>query len=569
MPDSLLVLTAIAGAVYVFWLAFHRYLVRSPLDNLPSPPKSLFLGNIPDIIHRQSHVWWRDVANTCGPATKLTAFFGIQMLYTFDPKAMYSILVKDTELYPKKTAAYDDFTLFIGPGLLFAEGQQHRRQRKWLNPVFSVAQLRDVSHVFYGVAYKLEEAIRHRVSAQSSQELDVNGWMARTTLEMLGQAGLGYSFDKFTEDSSDSYGEALKSFFPVINHVPLLNLFVMTLANYMPKSLMRRVLRLAVPFPHVLRLLSISETMQKRSSEIIQQKKSALQNGDKALMHQVGEGKDIMSVLLRSNMNAPSDSERLPDEELLAQMSTFILAGMDTTSNALSRILHLLAENPDVQEKLRHELSEAREIVGNGKDIPYDDLVKLPYLDAVCRETLRLHPPLNLIGRRAVKDMIVPLSSAVRGKDGTLVNEITLPKDTFVLLGLQACNTNKKLWGEDAYEWKPERWLQPLPSTLEEARVPGVYSNLMSFSGGVRSCIGFKFSQLEMSKHIAVVEVPRSPLLTAAVVAEVILTVLLPAFSFELTDKPIFWNSSAVSYPTMNKDSTRPEMLLKVKALAC
>ena len=73
---------------------------------------------------------------------------------------------------------------------------------------------------------------------------------------------------------------------------------------------------------------------------------------------------------------------------------------MDTTSNALSRILHLLALHPDVQAKLRHELAEAREIVGNGRDVPYDDLVKLPYLDAVCRETLRLHPPLNLIGRR-------------------------------------------------------------------------------------------------------------------------------------------------------------------------
>ena len=95
-----------------------------------------------------------------------------------------------------------------------------------------MAQLRDVSHVFYGVAYKvnpslsvvkyfsdnatqLEEAIRNRIGAQS-QDLDVNGWMARTTLEMLGQAGLGYSFDKFTEDSTDSYGEALKSFLYVL-----------------------------------------------------------------------------------------------------------------------------------------------------------------------------------------------------------------------------------------------------------------------------------------------------------------------------------------------------------------
>lgn len=61
---------------------------------------------------------------------------------------------------------------------------------------------------------------------------------------------------------------------------------------------------------------------------------------------------------------------------------------MDTTSGALSRLLHLLATNPDVQNKLRSEITEAKERLGG--DVPYDELVALPYLDAVCRETLRL-----------------------------------------------------------------------------------------------------------------------------------------------------------------------------------
>lgn len=59
---------------------------------------------------------------------------------------------------------------------------------------------------------------------------------------------------------------------------------------------------------------------------------------------------------------------------------------MDTTSNALARTLQLLAQNPDVQEKLRSEIIEARD----GQDLPYDRLVELPFLDAICRETLRL-----------------------------------------------------------------------------------------------------------------------------------------------------------------------------------
>ena len=78
----------------------------------------------------------------------------------------------------------------------------------------------------------------------------------------------------------------------------------------------------------------------------------------------------------------------LVHSRLLFLRRSFILAGVDTTSNSLSRILHLLAENPDVQEKLRKEIHEAEERYS--KVIPYDELSQLPYLDAICRETLRL-----------------------------------------------------------------------------------------------------------------------------------------------------------------------------------
>ena len=74
-----------------------------------------------------------------------------------------------------------------------------------------------------------------------------------------------------------------------------------------------------------------------------------------------------------------------------------MLAGMDTTSNALSRTLQILASNPEAQAKLRAEVLEAR----NGEPFTdYENIVKLPYLDAVCRETLRLHSPVHLVPRR-------------------------------------------------------------------------------------------------------------------------------------------------------------------------
>lgn len=74
-------------------------------------------------------------------------------------------------------------------------------------------------------------------------------------------------------------------------------------------------------------------------------------------------------------------------EILTVFSSTLIFAAMDTTSSALSRILYLLSLNQDVQDKLRKEIAEARE---GGADLSYDDLVSLPYLNAICRETMRL-----------------------------------------------------------------------------------------------------------------------------------------------------------------------------------
>ncbi|OBZ67551.1 hypothetical protein A0H81_12337 [Grifola frondosa] len=202
-------------------------------------------------------------------------------------------------------------------------------------------------------------------------------------------------------------------------------------------------------------------------------------------------------------------------------MSTMIFAAMDTTSNALALTLDLLAQHPDVQDKLRKEIVEARD----GRDLPYDELVGLPYLDAVCRETLRLHDPVPLVFRETRNDIVLPLSEPIQGVDGSMMSEIPIPKDTAIMVGVMASNTSKTIWGDDAHEWKPERWLSPLPSAVSDAHIPGIYSHLMTFLGGGRACIGFKFSQLEM---------------------KVVLSLLLSNFTFELSDKPIMWNVAGV-----------------------
>ncbi|KAI0761495.1 cytochrome P450 [Trametes elegans] len=543
MGPSLPIIVGAFVFFYTIWRLVREHVVKSPLDNLPGPPSSSVLqGHIADLFDRRGWQFVQKLSENFGPVCRLRAILGARMLLVYDPKALHSILIKDADAYPKCADPFDEFVLFIGPSVFTTDGSQHRRQRKQLNPVFSLAHLRNMSHLFYSIAHRVRKAIEHRVESGADSEIvDVNGWMARTTLEMLGQAALGYSFDNFMDDSTDAFGESLKAFFPTYSRVALIGFIIPPLSYVIPKRVWRTILRL-VPHADMRKMMRVSDTMAQRSMQIINEKKMALMKGDDELRYKVGEGKDLMSILLKANILA-TDADRLTDEELTAQMTTFILAGMDTTSNALTRILQVLAEHPAAQDKLRAEVSEAR----CGNDIAYDALDKLPYLDAVCRETLRLYAPVNVLGRATARDIKLPLLTPVVGRDGTPIDEVAVPEGTWVLANLQASNCNRALWGDDVYEWKPERWLKPLPGALEEARIPGVYSNLMSFSGGSRSCIGFKFSQLEM---------------------KIVLSILIPSFKFETTGKSVTWNTSGVSYPTMGEGSTRPELLLRVTKIA-
>ncbi|KAI0659728.1 cytochrome P450 [Cubamyces menziesii] len=543
MVSLILQALVICSTTWFLWKLFRGLFVKTDLDRIPGPPSPSFLyGNLKELYSRQGWAFHRGLGEEYGPVVRLRGKFGQNILYTFDPKAMHHIAVKDQDVFQEARWFTRMLYHLFGPGLLATLGDHHRKQRKMLNPVFSINHMRHMTPLFYEVCHKLRTAIEARVH-NGPAEVDMVGWMGRTALELMGQAGLGYSFDPLTADSADEFGEALKALMPTLAQARGLHQYLPLYEAIVPAG-WRRAVAEYIPSATLKRMMHLRDTVRQRSIDIYEEKKAALLKGDEAIKMQVGEGKDLMSILLKANMEA-SEEDKLPEEELIGQMSTLTFAAMDTTSNALSLTLWRLAQNPDAQDKARQEILEAQEACGGG-DIGYDDLVALPYLDAVCRETLRLHVPAPFRFRETQQDIVLPLSEPIRGVDGKLMHQIHVPKDTSVFVGISASNTNKALWGEDAYEWKPERWLQPLPETVMDAKIPGVYANLMTFWGGGRACIGFKFSQLEM---------------------KVVLAVLLSSFKFELSDKHVYWNLAGVQYPSVDSEGNHPELPMKVTSL--
>ncbi|TFK29213.1 cytochrome P450 [Coprinopsis marcescibilis] len=526
--------TAKQGAVallvaWTAWKLIARWAMKDPLADVPGPDsKSYISGNLAEFFGPDSFQHQDKVAKEFPGVAKIPGIMMKPWLFIHDPKALYHILLKDQNSFdePEELLRLNEVT--FGKGLLAIHGQKHRKQRKMLNPVFSIAHMREMVPIFYNVGYRLRDSIRQQVSA-GKIEINVLSWMSRTALELIGQSGLGTTFDSLEPDSSPHpFYNSLQNLMQGQSKLNIPRFLLYPYVKDLGSPKFRRLVVDALPWNDLHAVRDMIDVMEATSIEIYQRKKRALEQGDEALREQIGQGKDAISILLKANMLA-SEEDRLTEEELLGQISTLTFAAMDTTSNALSRILQLLAENPEIQTRARKEIISAKQMHG---ELLYDELVQLPYLDAICRESLRLYPPVSIIVRVATQDAVLPLSRPITSPSGEKISEVTVPSGTQIILGAASSNKDPVLWGPDADEWKPERWLSPFPDSLVEARIPGVYSNLMTFSGGTRSCIGFKFSQLEM---------------------KVVLSILLESFQFSPTDKTIKWLFNGITQPSVDE----------------
>ncbi|KAJ4495167.1 cytochrome P450 [Lentinula edodes] len=520
-----IIVVIISASIWIMLRNQRRSHSVSSLSQLRGPQsRSWVKGNSSQIFDLQNGWEFHEMlAAEYGPTAQITGFLGRKQLYTFDPKAMHHILVKDGALF--QPHRIESGPLLFGKGLLSTIGEQHRKQRKMLNPVFSIAHMRSMSEL-------LRNALTERVQ-NGAREIDLLGWMARTALELIGQSGFGYSFDNMVDDvPRHEYSIVIKDLAPALARLAFARFYLLPLAlKILPTYALTFIMNIT-PWKSLHDVRDMVNYMHELSVEVYEEKKCAFEEGDEAVVKQIGKGKDLLSIMMKENRKADSE-DKLEEAEIIAQ-------------SGLSRILHLLTLHPEIQDKMRDELIAARR-EHQGSQLSYDELVGLPYLDAVCRETLRLYAPVSSLLRKSTEDAIVPLSRPVRDANGNEVTEIFLPKATTVMISIMNANRDPKLWGPDVLEWKPERWLSPLPEAIMNSKMPGVYSHLMTFNGGSRSCIGFKFSQLEM---------------------KVVIAMLVENFKFSTPqNKEIFWQMSGIASPVVvgGSNSGHPQLPLIVE----
>lgn len=167
--------------------------------------------------------------------------------------------------------------------------------------------------------------------------------------------------------------------------------------------------------------------------------------------------------------------------ELRSQLLNILLAGRDTTAGLLGWAFWLLARHPEIFNKLRKNIVDDFGTYDKPREITFATLKACQYLQYTMHETLRLYPPVPLNSRRATRDTTIPRGG---GPDG--LSPLFVRKGTEVTYSVYMMHRRPELWGDDSYEFKPDRWY---------GRKSGW--EYLPFNGGPRICLGMSFALTE------------------------------------------------------------------------
>ncbi|CAL2031260.1 unnamed protein product [Caenorhabditis brenneri] len=356
--------------------------------------------------------------------------------------------------------------------LFSAQGYRWKRLRTISSPTFSNNSLRKLNTTIEDCALELMRHIEERSAGE--QQIDMLRFYQEFTLDVIGRIAMGQTDSQMFQNP----------IFPVVQKLfqgSYSRLFL--IGAVLPPFLVEIVRQILLKTLKMGSFRKINAITMKAVEDRIKQREEDEKNGIEP-----GEPQDFIDLFLDAkagdvehfgednedfSRSSSYSNHQLTAEEIVGQCTVFLIAGFDTTALSLSYTTYLLATHPEIQKKLQEEVD--RECPD--PEISFDQLSKLKYMECVMKETLRLYPLGAFANSR--KCMRATRLGGVEVEAGTMVQV-----DTWTL------QTDKKIWGEDAEEFKPERWLTNTDHVLQK----GGY---LPFGLGPRQCIGMRLAYIE------------------------------------------------------------------------
>jgi len=389
------------------------------------------------------------------------SIFAPWQISTTCPRNVEHILKTNFDNYPKGAAFRSNLAELLGRGIFNSDGQEWQHQRKVSSHMFTAKLFKE--HIWTVVNRNAKKTRSILECAEPGKPLDIFNLMNRFTLDTIGEIGFGKSIDSLGDPSS-----------------PFLISF--------DGAQQMMVERFFFPFWRALRFFGIGserdtcthmDQLNTFTLKIVRELCASMARDSKKTNGVAWEDlearKSFVGLFLQ---DAKKKGEELSETFLRDLVLNFLIAGRDTTAQALSWTIFCLVQHPEVMNKVRQEISDVCGVRGPA----YEDMKELKYLEAVLNEALRLYPSVPVDAKCAAKDDIWP--------DGTVVR-----RGTMVVYNIYAMGRDTQIWGDDAAIFRPDRWLErkELPTSYEYA----------AFNAGPRECLGKRLAVIEMKACLA------------------------------------------------------------------
>ncbi|ESK90192.1 cytochrome p450 [Moniliophthora roreri MCA 2997] len=492
---------AAAGFAFIAIVLPYLFKRRKQLKGLRGPQRESYLSGVEYKLRLENLQQAGDLtykwAEKYGSTYKIWGCFGQKILVTSDPRAIQYILHQHVVEFPAPRDIRRFFELIFGRGVIWAVGEEHRRHRRVLSPAFSINHMKGFVPLFQQhvtqLAEKLNAELRH-----GTQVLDIIPWSHKVTLDVIGESSFNYQFGAL-KDKPNELTNALKDLEDIANSPSPSQTIIQALPRHLPKLISYFQARY-LPTNVEKGFLKYLELSNQKAREMMHTSGLVVGDEHNEKAETSGKERDVLSVLVRAN-RAEDPRKRLTEDEVLAQMSTLIQAGHHTTGYSFAWILYELSRNPMDQQKVYEEIKHIHSRTsGELSDPDYDELAS-SWLGLCVKEALRLHPVVTQLVREPTYPDLVPLELPVESSSGETISEVPVQAGQRILVDIGVYNRLEAVWGPDANEWNPSRFLDN-SAPMKSVSV-GMTANLLTFSGGSKGCIGWRFALMELHALLA------------------------------------------------------------------